>query len=261
MELRRRPIFHYLLFGNSQLANGASGSSGLAEVPGNDFIVTMGNWGFTTTAGAQLNQLINMQAATVMHELGHNLGLRHGGFEDANYKPNYWSVMNYLYQLAGLDGNPSGRTAYQRWRNQKGDKTPSGCSLANSPCGSPAQFIMDYSDGSSSSLNEAALLEANNIGRGSTAGAYADWNQNGSLTATSQARDLNVDGFQTILSDFNDWGNLSLPFSRSYNVNSGISRTSNPKDSVSNPIGDDRQPVAEEFEPSPFFMDQLRRAQ
>jgi hypothetical protein len=261
MELRRRPIFHYLLFGNSQLATGASGSSGLAELPGNDFIVTMGNWGFTTTAGAQLNQLINMQAATVMHELGHNLGLRHGGFEDTNYKPNYWSVMNYLYQLAGLDGNPSGRTAYQRWRNQKGDKTPSGCSLANSPCGSPAQFIMDYSDGSSISLNEAALLEANNIGRGSVAGAYADWNQNGSLTATLQARDLNVDGLQTTLSDFNDWGNLSLPFSRSYNVNSGISLTSNPKASVSNPIADDRQPVAEEFEPSPFFMDQLRRAQ
>jgi hypothetical protein len=40
-----------------------------------------------------------------MHELGHNLGLRHGGDEDSgddlegwkNNKPNYRSVMNYLY--------------------------------------------------------------------------------------------------------------------------------------------------------------------
>jgi type II secretory pathway pseudopilin PulG len=261
MELRRRPIFHYLLFGNSQLATGASGSSGLAELPGNDFIVTMGNWGFTTTAGSALNRLINMQASTIMHELGHNLGLMHGGFENANYKPNYWSVMNYLYQLEGLDANPSGSTAYQRWRNNKTvGVTPPLCSLANSPCGSPSQFIMDYSNGSSSSLNEAALLEANNIGRGSTAGAYADWNQNGSLTATSQAIDLNGDGTQTVISDFNDWGNLSLPFNRSYNVNSGISQTPSAKAIVSNPITDDRQPASEEVAPSPFFMDQLRSA-
>ena len=30
-----------------------------------------------------------------MHELGHTLNLRHGGFEDDNCKPNYISVMNY----------------------------------------------------------------------------------------------------------------------------------------------------------------------
>ena len=33
-----------------------------------------------------------------MHELGHNLGLEHGGRDDGNYKPNYLSVMNYLYE-------------------------------------------------------------------------------------------------------------------------------------------------------------------
>ena len=27
-----------------------------------------------------------------MHELGHTLGLRHGGHDDVNYKPNYHSV-------------------------------------------------------------------------------------------------------------------------------------------------------------------------
>jgi hypothetical protein len=180
--------------------------------------------------------------------------------------------MNYLYQLEGLDGNPSGSTAYQRWLNytttgptpSSPPPTPPLCSLANSPCDSPAQFIMNYSNGTSSSLNEASLLEANNIGRGSSAGAYADWDQNGSLTTTPLAIDLNGDASTTnvtILSDYNDWGNLSLPFDRSSSVNSGISLTSRPKAAViSNPVTDDRQPAAEEIAPSAFFMDQLRRA-
>ena len=40
------------------------------------------------------------QARSLMHELGHTLGLVHGGnqsLNDLNYKPNYLSVMNYLY--------------------------------------------------------------------------------------------------------------------------------------------------------------------
>ncbi|MDP1635873.1 MAG: immunoglobulin domain-containing protein [Gallionellaceae bacterium] len=264
MDLRRRQIFHYLLFGNSQLANGSNGSSGRAELPGNDIIVTMGGWGFTTWSDSALNMLINMQAPTLMHELGHNLGLRHGGFEDANYKPNYWSVMNYLYQLNGLDGNPAGSTAYERWRSTPGlgDGSPLLCGLANSPCGSPAQFIMDYSDGTSTSLNETSLFEANNIGRGNSGGTtYADWNMGGTLTATAQARDLNGDAAQTTLSDSNDWANLSLPFNRGSGVNTGISRTSSPNVIVANPITNDRQPTAEEFAPSPAFFEELRRVQ
>jgi hypothetical protein len=45
-------------------------------------------------------------ANTFMHELGHNLGLRHGGDEDVTYKPNYLSIMNYSYPklLAKEDG-------------------------------------------------------------------------------------------------------------------------------------------------------------
>jgi hypothetical protein len=41
--------------------------------------------------------------ATVMHELGHTLGLAHGGRGDSsNCKPNYLSVMNYRYQPGGI---------------------------------------------------------------------------------------------------------------------------------------------------------------
>ena len=37
------------------------------------------------------------QAATFVHELGHNLGLRHGGADNVNHKPNQHSVMNYAF--------------------------------------------------------------------------------------------------------------------------------------------------------------------
>ena len=45
---------------------------------------------------------------TFMHELGHLLGLGHGGSDNVNYKPNYQSVMNYRYQSvsSGRNGSP-----------------------------------------------------------------------------------------------------------------------------------------------------------
>ena len=59
-------------------------------------------------------------AGTVMHEFGHTIGLRHGGGDDVNYKPNYLSVMNYSHQLTGM-GDPlndsrSNRVNYSRWK-------------------------------------------------------------------------------------------------------------------------------------------------
>ena len=93
----KRKVFRYCIFGNTY---GGSDSSGLGELPGNDFIVTLGN--FRTPGGTP-----DQQAATFMHEMGHTLGLYHGGHQidwandrRFNYKPNYHSIMNYSWQLA-----------------------------------------------------------------------------------------------------------------------------------------------------------------
>lgn len=102
MDLARKQIFHYMLFANSQNSDGSAGSSGIVELDGNDIIISLGNLGLDSANTADLNELINYQAGTMMHELGHNLGSKHGGNVDINYKSNYISFMNYLYQLSGM---------------------------------------------------------------------------------------------------------------------------------------------------------------
>jgi len=45
---------------------------------------------------------VGAQGSTFMHEMGHTLGLGHGGPDGLNRKPNYLSVMNYNWQFPGL---------------------------------------------------------------------------------------------------------------------------------------------------------------
>jgi hypothetical protein len=216
-DLRRRLMFHYALFSNSQNADGSAGSSGVAELPGNDLIVSLGGYGFSTGTTSGMNMLINLQAGTLMHELGHNFGLRHGGNEEVNYKPNHYSVMNYLYQFAGLSATPDSVNAAERYYLANGLKGKTYCNLVeNSPCGSA--FIISYSDGSGAALDENRLSEVANIGHGSTSGAYADWNNSNSLTNGIIARNINpLDGTgRTVLTDYDEWDNLKITFSRSY---------------------------------------------
>jgi len=97
-ETGRGPVFHYAIFGSYHDLDdphgwGASGNS--RGIGGTDLLVTLGN--FTDGVGTPREQ-----AGTLMHELGHNLGLRHGGCDDSNLKPDYASVMNYAYQMEGV---------------------------------------------------------------------------------------------------------------------------------------------------------------
>jgi hypothetical protein len=180
LDVRRRPIFRYMLLANSQDPTKPS-SSGYAELPGNKFEVTLGGWGFSNSNPASNHKLINQQASTIMHELGHTLGLRHGGDDHYNYKPNYFSVMNYMYQLPGLPSDATGSGPTQRfyyYQNRKLSKPVPGPSpamniippghydvstLLESPY-SP-DFRMDYSDGSGRDMSEGHICENQNIGR------------------------------------------------------------------------------------------------
>ena len=86
-------------------------ASGIAD-PGGNAMVTLGMW--DEFVGTPF-----VRASTIFHELGHNLGLFHGGlppiwgdktkntatYIEPNCKPNYFSSMSYLFQVHGLLDN------------------------------------------------------------------------------------------------------------------------------------------------------------
>lgn len=83
----RKQVYRYALYVS---AISIGGYSGLGELAGNDFIVSVGSWA---------NNSQSIQQGTFMHELGHTLRLGHGGGDHRHCKPNHLSRMNYLYQL------------------------------------------------------------------------------------------------------------------------------------------------------------------
>ena len=173
----RQNYFHYAIMAH-RYNYGTNNSSGLSEFTGDDMIITLACYGTTSNV-----------RNTIMHELGHNLSLQHGGDGSCNYKPNYNSVMNYRYQFTGIDSN---------------------CSLSG-------DGLVGYSVGTRPTLNESDLDENAGI-CGLQAGVPADWNQNSQLereiSADINANDPNqniaCEGNLSPLTDHNDYGNLNI---------------------------------------------------
>jgi Thrombospondin type 3 repeat/Peptidase M66 len=181
------PGWHYCIMGhNYDLGAGVTGSSGLAEVFGDDFIVTMGS--FPGVIGSPYDR-----ASTFVHELGHNLGLGHAGDQSESvttqYKPNFVSTMSYRYQLAGIQSQASCIGIIDLCTELKN---------------------MDYSHGLQATLDEAALSELTGMGYGTY-----DWNCNGSIDGSTVMYDVSNPGFPCsdsgsyqILTDYDEWSNI-----------------------------------------------------
>lgn len=169
---KRAGVFHYVILAH-RYYGANNNSSGYAELVGDDAIVTL-----------QCQVSEDNLVRTAVHELGHNLGLHHGGFEACNGKPNYNSLMNYRFQFAGLDASCDG------YGDARGD---------------------GYSIGDRLQIDETAIDEAEGVcGQPSI-----DWNRNGSVES-GLALDLNPahsdscgTGLNT-LRDFDDWANITL---------------------------------------------------
>lgn len=194
-DSNRHGYFHYCLLADGYTVDNFNYySSGVAELPGDDCIVSMGQW--VTGDNDRIGN-------TFMHELGHNLDIRHGGFENRNWKPNYNSIMNYRFQFCGIDSD--------------GD--------------SFSDFVLDYSNGSNIDLDESSLDETVGV---TGIGPAIDWNDNGNATETTVSQNINCsldswycgpwdmttnpcgsgtdcyDATCDVASDFNDWLNISF---------------------------------------------------
>ena len=214
----RLNIFYYLVVGSSQNLDGSDGSSGVSWCPGRQFLITLANWGLNCDSTSMTNLTVNFQAGTIMHEFGHNLGLLHGGFENANYKPNYYSIMNYLYQLYGLPviGNNEGdRYYFEQYNNSSaGDNWQTNysayaslTSLVYNPY--TTDFTIDYSHGNGGDLNETSLAEASGLLQSGS--GYVDWDGDKTIT-NGVSTDINYTDTKNKLSDYNDWDNLYYYF-------------------------------------------------
>lgn len=203
--------WHYGIFSRvgqvtTSSSNCRGGSSGWAELRGDDFAIALG--GLRGFSPSKINE---MTAGTFMHELGHNLSLRHGGGANLNWKPNYLSVMNYAFQLTGIP-------------------------YASTPGAGPDRFRLDYSDETLPTLDPQHLNETVGVQgesddwtkfisacpgadwrdcrstRLARAGGPIDWDGDGDATETDVAVTL-LDGpdccpfpdFPPSLGGFDDW--------------------------------------------------------
>ncbi|MEQ9498310.1 MAG: hypothetical protein RIT81_15665 [Deltaproteobacteria bacterium] len=198
MAHNRCGVFRYGFLGDK---NGDEpGASGYAEVGGDDFMITL------TGPQPTVNRF---WPQTFAHELGHTLGLLHGGDENRNYKPNYNSVMVHHR------GDWETTMAPANCMTGSGDKFPpqpsqfggidTDCAL--SAC-EPAGPVLGYSQGQRAAMSETAILES----AGVCDGVGHDLNGDGTISGTAFAGVITSIALATPLRDHADWANLEYGF-------------------------------------------------
>ena len=206
----KRFVFHYNLWVHGLLGKG--NQSGCAEVPGNDFVTSLGGSSWAMINGHNQGNR-GQQNGTLMHEFGHNLNLRHGGDENINYKPNYLSVMSYARQI---DNNPIiGRA-------------------------------LDYSPSVLSPLVESNLSEAAGVSgpagrqtaygpaplRTTPANVAIDWNRDGDTLDVGVSTDVNLRQTGETLTGHDDWANILYDFRQTVDFADGLHQSAIEADEI-----------------------------
>lgn len=184
-------VYRYALFAHTT----PDYPSGEAEIRGDDFVVSLGT--FTEILGHHQGNY-DEQSATFMHELGHTLGLRHGGDENLNCKPNYLSIMSHVRQFAlPVIGRPFDFSRFvlptideNSLDETVGVMAPAGWTTAHVLPATPTVVTISRADGP------------------------IDWNGNGNTT--DQAISVDITGVcwpvLTVLAGAEDWSHLHYDF-------------------------------------------------
>lgn len=136
----------------------------------------------------------NADASTFMHELGHSLGLGHGGIDSINCKPNYLSIMNYVYS-GGVPRDDDGDGVFEsRTEDFSGLPLPSG-GRATAPLPTLVESdldeeqVLDSGDG----VHALRFVDGTGTGRESAVDSPNDWNgQNGIESGDIDPVDINA---------------------------------------------------------------------
>jgi hypothetical protein len=235
--------YHYGMGVHAIGSAGCNSPSGLAEPLGNDFIIALGCTPFGESDATHAGQegTWQEQAGTVLHELGHNFNLAHGGpskilvtsgtdtagtvptDKDQNCKPNHISVMNYARQVP----LPLGYLSTTNWNLSYSSGLFSGFPLTETA------LVESSGLRSSSATTPQIVYSAIPTGSGaipviktgsSTAAAAGtataiDWDNNPATLGTSASTDINNFGIVgcgpttgVVLKDHDEWNNLEFNF-------------------------------------------------
>lgn len=196
----RDRIYHYSIWGNA-LVGGYSGVSDVdfgGTESGDDFLVSFDDF----SAG---HQTLRAQVETFAHELGHGLGQRHGGDTHSKYKPNYWGVMTYAWQLRSGRNSATRRDRVTCTPIYWADQT------ATEPLGAPpaaVNAIVDYSHGMGPTIveNNNSLDEPTGV-----CGVPVYWNGDLDTTDTNLSLDADNNGASNeTFDDFANWRALDF---------------------------------------------------
>jgi hypothetical protein len=153
--------------------------------------------------GTGINGSVAMEAGTIMHEFGHCLNLQHGGFESYNnFKPNYVSSMNYLFQFGGLD--EAGDPDYSHGDHPSLDENALDERTGVGPVNDHVYWLIHRG------RNEPSIPRREDI-RSAACPSAIDWDGDGQLTFEPVGVDLNADGWLGLLRDFDDWSEVRCP--------------------------------------------------
>ncbi|HEY3626097.1 MAG TPA: kelch repeat-containing protein, partial [Terracidiphilus sp.] len=196
--------------------------SGYSDLGGADSAVTLGLW--ETAPNQDMSKRANVQAGTMFHEIGHTLGLGHGGLYydttnnyvatfEANCKPNYQSSMNYLFQLDGVGPNQVVDFSSQALTTLNENSAGSTTQLIDLATGLPANFsssawYVPYTTGAMASPAtrhcDGTPLKGDSFYRVDAPIAPI-------TPAWSNGQDINFDGqLNARMRGYNDWANIDL---------------------------------------------------